>query len=153
MLKHWTHRVMELLYRIAGLLELVVGVILVGAICIAMLQLFQEVGLLWRTAGEEDAFHNFLATAFTIVIGVEFLKMLCRHTMQSVVEVILFATARQMVVEHTNHIETLIMVLALAILFVIRKYLFIPAVDSMEAHHAHDAQHAPTSEKVGTQAN
>ena len=55
--------------------------------------------------------------------GVEFIKMLCRHSVQNVVEVLLFATARQMVVEHLETWQTLIGVAAIAILFAIRKYL------------------------------
>ena len=34
--------------------------------------------------------------------GVEFIKMLCRHSVQNVVEVLLFATARQMVVRERS---------------------------------------------------
>ena len=49
--------------------------------------------------------------------------MLCRHSVQNVVEVLLFATARQMVVEHLETWQTLIGVAAIAILFAIRKYL------------------------------
>lgn len=45
--------------------------------------------------------------------------MLCRHSAQTVVEVLLFATARQMVVEHMDPMQTLIGVIAIAILFAI----------------------------------
>ena len=43
--------------------------------------------------------------------------MLCKHTAETVVEVLMFAIARQMVVEHLATFETLIGVLAIAILF------------------------------------
>ena len=42
----------------------------------------------------------------------------------------LLAIARQMVVEHTAPIENLITVIAVGILFVIRKYLYISHLDS-----------------------
>ena len=68
-------------------------------------------------------FTEFLANALSLVVGVEFVKMLCRHSAQTVVEVLLFATARQMVVEHMDPVQTLIGVIAIAILFAIRKFL------------------------------
>ncbi|MFR1051855.1 MAG: phosphate-starvation-inducible PsiE family protein [Lachnospirales bacterium] len=130
------NQIPNLLYRIAQFLEILVGVILVAATCVALLAVVREVGTLWDADGSAAAFHAFLGNAFSVVIGVEFLKMLCRHNMSSVVEVVLFATARQMVVEHTNPTETLVMVLALAILFLIRKYLFIPGLDDKD-HTVH----------------
>lgn len=136
------HQIPNLLYRIAQFLEIMVGVILVAATCVALLAVVRDVGVLWVAEGNASAFHEFLGNAFSVVIGIEFLKMLCRHNMSSVVEVVLFATSRQMVVEHTNPTETLIMVLALSILFLIRKYLFIPGLDDKDhtvhlpfAHH------------------
>ena len=70
-----------------------------------------------------DFFTKFLANALSLVVGVEFVKMLCRHSAQTVVEVLMFATARQMVVEHMAPTQTLIGVIAIAILFAIRKFL------------------------------
>ena len=49
--------------------------------------------------------------------------------MSSVVDVMLLAIARQMIVEHTSPIENLIAVLSIGILFVIRKYLYISRLD------------------------
>ena len=70
-----------------------------------------------------DFFTKFLANALSLVVGVEFVKMLCRHSAQTVVEVLMFATARQMVVEHMAPTQTLIGVIAIAVLFAIRKFL------------------------------
>ena len=54
---------------------------------------------------DTEGLRSFLSTAFTVVIGIEFLKMLSRHNMSSAVEVLLFAIARQMVIEHTTPME------------------------------------------------
>ena len=128
-------KIARMLYRLAQILETLVGAVLVVAICAALFSVMEEAGLLWKSAGNSHIFHDFLASAFTVVIGVEFLKMLCRHSMRSVIEVVLFATARKMVVEHVGAMETLLMVIAMAILFLIRKYLFIAALDEDEADH------------------
>lgn len=66
----------------------------------------------------------YMEYAMSIAIGVEFVKMLCTHQPGTIIEVLLFATARQMIVEHLNVYETLVGIGAIAALFAIRKFLF-----------------------------
>lgn len=114
------------LYRTAQLLEILVGAILAVAILISLFFVVLDLGSLIQNSADAGAFQDFLARAFNVIIGLEFLKMLCRHDMDSTVEVLLFAIARQMLVEHTSPLENLLMISAIAILFLIRKYLFPP---------------------------
>jgi hypothetical protein len=66
----------------------------------------------------------FLSTAFELIIGIEFVKMLAKHTPSSAVEVLLYAIARQLISSTEGHmIEALLGVIAIGILFAIRKYL------------------------------
>ena len=83
---------------------------------------------------DTEFFSTFLSQALSLVVGVEFVKMLCQHSAQTVVEVLMFATARQMVVEHLGPAETLLGVLSIAVLFAIRKYLMTDN-DDMNAHN------------------
>ena len=77
-------------------------------------------------------FSNFLKNALGLVVGVEFVKMLVRHTMDNVVEVLIFAISRHLIVYHLEIWEILIGVLCMAILFAIRKFL---VVSSDEEKH------------------
>ena len=56
--------------------------------------------------------------------------MITTNTIDSVVDVMLLAIARQMVVEHTSPLENLTMVVAVGILFVSRKYLYVSYLDN-----------------------
>lgn len=122
-------KIPNFIYRIAQFLEILISVIVIVAIAVSLYAVLVELHVMSNSPANVDMLTEFLATAFTVVIGIEFLKMLSRHNMSSVVEVLLFAIARQMVIEHTSAIENLIMVIAIAILFTIRKYLFIPGLD------------------------
>lgn len=64
----------------------------------------------------------FLQTMLTLVVGIEFAKMLILHTPESVLEVLLYAVARQIVIYHDSALENLIGVLAVGVIFVIRHY-------------------------------
>ena len=81
---------------------------------------------------DEESFSNFLKNALGLVVGVEFVKMLVRHTMDNVVEVLIFAISRHLIVYHLEIWEMLIGVLCIAVLFAIRKFL---VVSSDEGNH------------------
>ena len=81
---------------------------------------------------DEESFSNFLKNALGLVVGVEFVKMLVRHTMDNVVEVLIFAISRHLIVYHLEIWEIFIGVLCMAILFAIRKFL---VVSSDEGNH------------------
>lgn len=81
---------------------------------------------------DEESFSNFLKNALGLVVGVEFVKMLVRHTMDNVVEVLIFAISRHLIVYHLEIWEMLIGVLCITVLFAIRKFL---VVSSDEEKH------------------
>ena len=119
-------------YRIARLLEILVSFLVIVAILFSFATIFHQLGILSSDPSNADGLQAFLSTAFTVVIGIEFLKMLSRHNLSSVVEVLLFAISRQMIIEHTTPVENLLMVAAIAALFLIRKFLFIPGLDDKQ---------------------
>ena len=133
-------RIPNAIYRVAQILEIVVSLFVILAIGVSLLSVLHQLGVMAEDPLAEEALQTFLATAFTVVIGIEFLKMLSRHNMSSVVEVLLFAIARQMVIEHTSAFENLVMVVSIGLLFVIRKFLFIPNLDDKPSFILHRAQ-------------
>lgn len=64
-----------------------------------------------------------LDDAIILAIGAELIKMLCKHTPETIIEVLAFALARQLIVGHAAPWENLITVAAIAILFVVRRFL------------------------------
>ena len=113
----------EIIYQAARCTEVVVSVIIFTVIIISLFSLLYDLTQLSFLDMSESFFNTFLSRSLGLVVGLEFIKMLCKHTAETVVEVLMFAIARQMVVEHLATFETLIGVLAIAILFFIRKYL------------------------------
>ena len=71
--------------------------------------------------------------------GVEFIKMLAKHSPGSSLEVLLYAIARHMVVGHESALDNLISVGAIALIFVVRKFFFVPAFGA----HLPDGKPAP----------
>lgn len=113
--------------RMASIIETVVALVVLLAILVAGVRVLFEVKDLVLAPDVDEAFTTFLRSVFNVVIGIEFVKMLAKHSPGSAIEVLLFAIARQMVVEHTSPVENLVSILAILMIFVIRKYLFVPA--------------------------
>jgi uncharacterized membrane protein (DUF373 family) len=122
-------RMQRKIFKLTRLLEIIISVAIVIAIGISMFTLIDGIKVLFFHSLDRDAFQEFLAIAFNILIGIEFLKMIYKYNVDTVIEVLLFAIARQLIVEHTTVYENCVGVISIAVLFVVRKYLFIPELD------------------------
>ncbi len=120
----------DLIFILAHYFEIIISIIVMGVILYLMYELITALLGGSLSSMTPQGFNTFLASALNLVIGIEFVKMLCKHTPETLIEVLMFATAREMVVEHLKTYETLIGILAIALLFAIRKYLFIKSEDS-----------------------
>ncbi len=72
----------------------------------------------------EEYIENLMSVAFSVIIVIEFIRMLIRHSMNTVIEVLIFALARGMVAGHEEPINALISIIAIAVLLACRKFLF-----------------------------
>ena len=64
-----------------------------------------------------------VSSALLLIMGIEFVKLLALHTASAVTDVLLFTIVRQMIVSHTNAVETLLGVAAVAGIFAVKKFL------------------------------
>ena len=114
------------LAELAGLLEVGISLLVVVALMLAVVPLIKMLpGLLVDT--NEVEISLFLQRALDIVIGIEFIKMLAKHSPGSALEVLLYAIARHMIVGHEDAVQNLVSVGAIALIFIIRKFFFVPS--------------------------
>ena len=108
--------------KLASYMELVLSVFLLLTVIVLTVRLIaQSVPQVWS---QQIEVMYYLESAMTLAIGIEFVKMLCTHTPETIIEILLFAISRQMIVEHLSATETILGVGAIAGLFAVRKYLF-----------------------------
>lgn len=113
----------ELLLKILRGAELIIALLLMITIFVSIINVCIASGNSMKIGNFE--LEQCLGTVLTIVVGVEFVKMLVLHSPQSVVEVLLYAVARQVIMSHDSAINNFIGVAAVGLIFVIRKYLYI----------------------------
>ncbi|MDO4288591.1 MAG: phosphate-starvation-inducible PsiE family protein [Eubacterium sp.] len=110
-------------------LELFIALLIAVAVTVSAAELVLSLWGYVVNYQSPDQLSVFLDYAFGTLIGIEFLKMLLKHSTSSVIEVMLFAVARQLIVEHTTPLENLLGIITIAILFIVRKYLYVSTFD------------------------
>lgn len=118
----------RILFQATIVFEALLGILLIfGVLCSALgvLAKLNFADLLY----EPEHITAYLNLIATIVLSIEFTKMLCSHTLDSVVEVVSMAIAREIIAHDTTAVQNLLGVLAIAVLFTIRKFCYIPKLD------------------------
>lgn len=119
MRKKLQDKMFEASYLIELFISLLVGVAVVVLSIWTIVDLFH---LSFLKQGV-DSLVVVLDKAITLAIGAELIKMLCKHTPETIIEVLAFALARQLIVGHAKPLDNLITVVAIAILFAVRRFL------------------------------
>ncbi len=116
-------KLQDKMFEISYLFELFISVIVGLAILVLGVRLAVDAVSSSIYAEGIDSLVRILDDAIILAIGAELIKMLCKHTPETVIEVLAFALARQLIVGHAAPWENLITVAAIAVLFAVRKFL------------------------------
>ncbi len=111
------------MHKICECLELcAAGLVLIG-ILLSAIGLFSEKGLFVNLMQDTSLFIHYLEQVLLLVIGIEFLQMLCRPNADNVMEILIFLVARHMIVGTTTPLEDFVSVISVSLLCVLRRYL------------------------------
>ena len=107
------HKVLHALEFIIAMLTLIV---LVGVMGLEIYRMFTVVDYF-------SSLNNYLHNILTIVVGLEFVRMLIDMTPANTLEVLIVAIARQVIVSHDDPISNICCVVCIAGLFATRHFL------------------------------
>ncbi len=114
------HKVLHILECIIAFLTL--GV-LVGMLAVELYKLCIDVDKMFTTADYFVSLDTYLHNILTIVVGLEFVRMLIDMTPANTIEVLIVAIARQVILNHDNPLSNLACVACIAGLFATRRFL------------------------------
>ncbi|MGN0483737.1 MAG: phosphate-starvation-inducible PsiE family protein [Lachnospiraceae bacterium] len=109
--------------KICGILEMVVAILVLIGIILALCSLFKDGSLFFELLHDIESFKLYLDKILLIVIGIEFLRMLCRPNSDNVIEVIIFLVARHMIVSNNTPYQDFVSVISIILLCLVRQYL------------------------------
>ena len=114
------HKAQTRCYYLMSAMELGISILVIVGIIVRLTGLPLELRQL-----AAEGMDGYLRYLYDILISVELIKLLCRHDLSSMVEILMFAVSRHVIVDHLEVFENLIAVLSIAALFAVRKFLFI----------------------------
>lgn len=106
-----------------GLLHILERVIALMTLIVILYMLGLEVYKMFNIDGYFSSAHNYLYNVLTIVVGLEFIRMLLDMTPANTLEVLIVAISRHVILSHDNPIGNVASVACIAGLFAIRRYL------------------------------
>ena len=117
------NRVNGIFRKVCNILEWIISAILVVVVVVMCVRFVFELGGMFDSAPVEF-FETFVSDIMTLAVGGGLIKRLSQHTPATVVEVLMFAIAREMVTHHDSAINTAIGVMSICVLFATRKFFF-----------------------------
>lgn len=127
----YRHKLRKTISTLAGITEILVAVIILLAVLVSAVLLAVDLfGYSGALFGKEAvvSYNDIFSTAIYIVIGIEMIKMIVKHTPDSVLEVVLFVVAKRIVADAAfGSLDLLLCVLAIAAIFAVRKFLHFDA--------------------------
>lgn len=118
--KHEVGKVEHFYRRILHILELIIAAV---TIIVLLIALGVEIYEMITVSDYFSNVHTFLHSILTLVVGLEFVRMLIDMTPANTLEVLIMATARHIIMNHDNQWTLLIGIICIAILFATRRFL------------------------------
>ncbi|MBQ8525919.1 MAG: hypothetical protein IJ460_04300 [Clostridia bacterium] len=116
-------KLQDKMFEVSYLVELFISIIVgIAVLVLAVRLIFDMLNMTFYSDGV-NALVEILDDAIILAIGAELIKMLCKHTPETIIEVLAFALARQLIVGHAAPWENLVTVAAIAALFAVRRFL------------------------------
>ncbi len=109
----WIHKVLHILEVVIAVITLVVLVGMLG----------MEIYRMFTVDGYFATINTYLHNILTLVVGLEFVRMLLDMTPANTLEVLIVAIARQVILSHDNPWSNVASVMCIAGLFAIRRFL------------------------------
>lgn len=117
----------DMIANSCDILELLMALLVLLATIVGIISLWEPFVEFVENRYDGTALLTFVGYVFSVVIAIEFLKMLSHPNVDTVLEVLTFLVARHMIIVHTTVIENFISIVCIALLFAMKKFLKLPA--------------------------
>ena len=114
------HKILHLIERVIALLTLVV---LIGTLLVELYKFVLDVQTMFQTMDYYISLDDYLHSILTIVVGLEFVRMLLDMTPANTLELLIVAISRHVILSHDDPLSNIACVLCIAGLFATRRYL------------------------------
>ncbi len=114
------HKILHTLEFIIAMLTLIV---LIGMLGLELYKLYLDVDVMLTTPDYFVSLDTYLHNILTIVVGLEFVRMLIDMTPANTIEVLIVAISRHVILSHDDPLSNVACILCIAGLFATRRFL------------------------------
>lgn len=108
---------------------IIISIVLIFFLCREIVEIISNPDSLLK-----GSITHVLETMLSLVVAIEFVRLLLNPSSEHVIEVVVFALSRYIVVNHESPLETFVGVVCVAVLFAIQ-YFFLPRKEKEPAKH------------------
>lgn len=116
-------KISSVFWNIINFVEILMAIIVFIGVIISIIDSIPMVANIWSQKKGMAGLNQLIESIFSVVIAVEFLKMLLKPTSKTVIEVLVFLIARHMIVQKTSVVEDLISVISICLLLILQFFL------------------------------
>ncbi len=110
-------KIYQAIHKICDIIELIIAVLVVVGLIFSLFYYIPHGAELLFSSRNTTDFLLFMEDMFNVVVGIEFVKMLCKPSAGNVIEVLVFLVARHMIVGSNSALDIFLSVLSVALLY------------------------------------
>lgn len=116
-------KIISVFWKIINFFEVIMAAVVFVAVIVSIVDSVPAFMDIWSSKMGMEGLNKVIERIFSVVIAVEFLKMLLKPTSKTVIEVLVFLIARHMIAQNTSVYEDLVSVISICLLFVLQMFL------------------------------
>ena len=118
-------KIRKYIHIVCEVIELFFALLVGLALVVAVVRFVPEIGSYTAGYHGTDMFLEVLEEIFSLVVGIEFIKMLCKPNTDNVIEALVFLVARHMIIVTNSAIDNLFSIISVTIQTFSYLYMFV----------------------------
>ena len=119
-------KICKRLLKLCDVFEIIISVLVgLGLVATLISYIIPGMVVLFDSSTGTEHFLTYLGDIFNIVVGLEFMKMLCKPSSDNVIEVLVFLVSRHIIMGAHSSMDIFLSVVSITILFLLRRLLHI----------------------------
>ncbi|MET3617769.1 hypothetical protein ABID14_001403 [Peptoniphilus olsenii] len=138
------------LLRIVNIFEIIVSIMLIAGVIFAVPDIVKYYFQIIQSdeLASYELFQHFLSHVLLLVIAIEFVVLMIAHTDSNIIHLIMLVISRKMLVYSDTMLDLLVAVVAIAILFAVRKFLVTSVTEDGVLEHATEFSASTSIQKL-----
>jgi len=116
-------KIKVIIHRFCNIMEMVLAFFIIVGLLITFVKYFLNPQMYAGMLYGSFSFTDLLNKTFDLIIGIEFIQMLCKPKSENIIEMLIFLVSRHLILQYDNSLMDFLSILAVCILCLLRRFL------------------------------